>query len=98
MKTGGLSFVRLRYTDDQGIWKPLERHQLKVSVENGSLLGLGCANSYFSGNYTQDTTDTYYGEALAVIRADGRGDVRVSVTEDGENTVENTIPLESIHS
>ena len=98
VKTGGLSFVRLRYTDDQGIWKPLERHQLKVSVENGFLLGLGCANSYFSGNYTQDTTDTYYGEALAVIRADGRGDVRVSVTEDGEKTVENTIPLECAHS
>ncbi|MBQ9346830.1 MAG: DUF4982 domain-containing protein, partial [Oscillibacter sp.] len=88
----GLSFVRLRYTDAEGIRKPLERHRVRFSVENGELLGLGSANSYVSGNYTMDTTDTYYGEALAVVRADRAGDVRVTA-EDDSGMVSVTIPL-----
>ena len=88
----GLSFVRLRYTDADGIRKPLERHSVRVSVENGELLGLGSANSYVSGNYTADTTDTYYGEALAVIRAGDAGDVRVTA-EDENGPISVTVPL-----
>ena len=90
----GLGFVRLRYTDINGIWTPMERHKLKVSVENGKLLGLGSANAYVSGNYTDDTTDTYYGEALAIVRADGSGDVKIHVTEDGDgDAISAVIPL-----
>ena len=85
VKAGSLSFVRLRYTDENGVWKPLERHMLKVKVENGTLLGLGCANSYVRGNYTTDTTDTYYGEALAVVRAGKTGEVTVTVCEEGSD-------------
>ncbi len=81
VKAGGLCFVRLRYTDENDIWKPLERHMLKVSVENGTLLGLGSANSYVRGNYTTDTTDTYYGEALAIIRAGVKGEMKVTAAE-----------------
>ncbi len=83
VKAGGLSFIRLRYTDEEGVWKPLERHTLKVNVENGELLGLGCANSYVRGNYTRDTTDTYYGEALAIVRAGDCGEMKVIVCEEG---------------
>ena len=54
---------------------------LKLRVENAKLLACGNANAYIRGNYMSDVTDTYYGEALAVIRADGTGDVRVSVWE-----------------
>ena len=93
-KAGGLSFVRLRYTDENGVWKPLERHMLKVRVENGTLLGLGCANSYVRGNYTTDTTDTYYGEALAILRAGAEGEVKVTVSEQGSTiTEEAVIPI-----
>ena len=92
VKPDGLSFVRLRYTDAEGIRKPLERHNVRVSVENGKLLGLGSANSYVSGNYTVNTTDTYYGEALAVVQADGTGDVQVTA-EDENGSVSVTIPL-----
>ena len=92
VKAHGLSFVRLRYTDADGIRKPLERRNVRVSVENGELLGLGSANSYVSGNYTTDTTDTYYGEALAVVRAGESTDVRVTA-EDESGPVSVTIPL-----
>ena len=78
----GLAFVRLRYTDEDGIWRPVEKHTLKVTVENGTLLGLGSANSYVRGNYTADTADTYYGEALAVVRAGRTGEVTVQAADE----------------
>lgn len=89
----GLLFVPLQYTDKGGIWKPMEKHQLKVTVENGTLAGLGSANSYVKGNYTEDTVKTYYGEALAVIRAGSSGTVKIHVRDEkGICTAE--IPIE----
>lgn len=82
VRPGGLLFVPLQYTDKGGIWKPMEKHQLNVTVENGILAGLGSANSYVKGNYTEDTVKTYYGEALAVIRAGGSGTVKVHVRDE----------------
>ena len=88
-KIGRLGFVRLQYTDEAGVWKPMEKHTLRVSVERGTLEGLGSANAYVEGNYAQDSTPTYYGEAMAVVRADGSGPVRVTVTDEtGGHTVE----------
>ena len=81
-KAGKLCWLRLKYTDENGIVKPLERHMLKLRIENGDLLGLGCANAYVDGNYTTDTTDTYYGEALAIIRPKRAGEMKVTVTQD----------------
>lgn len=89
VKPGGLAFIPLQYTDSRGVWKPMEKHALKVTVEHGVLAGLGSANAYAEGNYAQDTTPTYYGEAMAVVRADGTGPVRVTVTDEtGEHSVE----------
>ena len=89
VKPGGLAFVRLQYTDGQGVWKPMEKHTLKVSVEGGTLEGLGSANAYVEGNYAQDSTPTYYGEAMAVVRAEGSGPVRLTVRDEtGEHMAE----------
>ncbi len=89
VKPGGLSFVWLQYTDNGGTWKPMEKHTLQVKVENGTLEGLGSANAYVEGNYAQDTTPTYYGEAMAIVRAGQSGSVKVTVTDEtGEHTIE----------
>lgn len=94
VKPHGLAFIQLQYTDGKGVWKPMEKHTLKVEVENGELAGLGSANAYAEGNYAQDTTKTYYGEAMAIIRAANSGPVRVTVSdENGSHTVE--IPCEA---
>ena len=94
VKPGGLSFIWLRYTDSAGIWKPTEKHTMQVSVENGTLEGLGSANAYVEGNYAQDTTPTYYGEAMAIVRAGQPGQVKITVTdENGEHTIK--IPCQS---
>lgn len=78
----GLAFTRLEYTDDAGIWKPMERHTLKVTVENGILAGLGSACPYKKGSFGNDTVDTYFGDALAVVRANHSGPVLVTVTDE----------------
>lgn len=93
IKPEGLIFLPLRYTDKQGIWKPMEKHRLTVKVENGSLEGLGSANAYKEGNYTDPVTDTYYGEAMAIVRAGSRGTVKITVSDE-ENTYITDIPVE----
>ena len=92
----GLSFVLLSLTDGAGVTKPLERKRLQVTVENGELVGLGSACTYLplDDNYTDDVTDTYYGEAMAVVRANGAGDVKVIAKAlDGSLAGETVIPL-----
>lgn len=76
-----LTFIRLQYTDRTGIVKPLKRGILKVSVKGGKLVGLGNACPYNKIGYCTDETDTYWGEALAVVQADGSDDVVLEVTE-----------------
>lgn len=64
----GLCYVRLRLTDARGLLKPLERCDVRAEVEGGELLALANACPYNERGYSSDVTDTYYGEALAVIR------------------------------
>ena len=87
VKPEGLAFVQLQYTDAKGVWKPMEKHNLKVTVENGILKGLGSPAPYVKGNYTDDTVATYYGEAMAVVQADGNGPVNVTVTDETRSYV-----------
>ena len=74
-KIGDLLYVRLRYTDNAGKVKPVARGDIKVAVDGGKLLALGNACSYNERGYLTDTTDTYYGEAMAIIEP--QGDVTV---------------------
>ena len=92
VEAGRLLFVPLQYGDVNGTWKPMEKHHLKVTVENGILEGLGSACSYVEGNYAQDTVDTYYGEAMAVVRA-GNGETVKIIVSDETNTYSCEIPV-----
>ena len=87
-----LAFIRLQYTDKNGTVKPLKRGILKVSVKGGKLLGLGNACPYNEIGYCTNETDTYWGEALAVVQADGSGDVVLEVQEiDGKQLKGRTV-------
>ena len=87
-----LAFIRLQYTDKTGTVKPLKRGILKVSVKGGKLLGLGNACPYNEIGFCTNETDTYWGEALAVVQADGSGDVVLEVQEiDGEQLKGRTV-------
>jgi beta-galactosidase len=72
-----LCYVRLAYTDAKGTVKPLVRGKITVEVEGGTLLGLGSACPYYPGSYLDHTCDTYYGEALAVIRPGTEDSIKI---------------------
>lgn len=69
--TKELYFVNLRYTDSKGVLKPLIQGEIHVRAEGGTLLALGSAKPLNPRSYLTDSTDTYYGEAMAVIRPQG---------------------------
>jgi len=75
-----LCYVRLKYTDEAGEVKPLIRGKIQVSVQGGEILGTGNGCPYYSNSYLTDTTDTYYGEALAIIRPLQKGKMVVTAT------------------
>ena len=75
LQKGDLLYVHLRYTDKNGTVKPVVRGKIDVEVQGGKLLALGNACSYNPVGYQVTSTDTYYGEALAIIEP--LGDVTV---------------------
>ena len=94
VRPGGLAFVRLQYTDKAGTVKPLERGRISVSVTGGELLGLGNACPYNEIGYCGNRTDTYFGEALAVVRACEKGLIMTVEASDGKRSGLAEIPIE----
>jgi len=78
VKVNELCYIRLRYTDLAGTKKPLARGDIKVSVHGGELLALGNACPYNDRGYNTDITDTYYGEALAIVKPAGTGKINIT--------------------
>ena len=94
VKPGHLCYVRLRYTDENGITKPLARGNIQVQVRGGTLVGLGSACPFNKHSYLDNETDTYYGEALAIVRM-GDGDAMTIAASDGEYSAELTVPAQA---
>ena len=93
-QTGHLCYVRLRYTDENGITKPLVRGNIQVQVRGGTLVGLGSACPFNKHSYLDSETDTYYGEALAIVRM-GDGDAMTIAASDGEYSAELTVSAQA---
>ena len=94
VKPGHLCYIRLRYTDENGITKPLARGNIQVQVRGGTLVGLGSACPFNKHSYLDSETDTYYGEALAIVRM-GDGEARTIAASDGEYSAELTVPAQA---
>ena len=94
VKPGHLCYIRLRYTDENGITKPLARGSIQVQVRGGTLVGLGSACPFNKHSYLDSETDTYYGEALAIVRM-GDGDTMTIAASDGEYSAELTVPAQA---
>ena len=94
VKPGHLCYIRLRYTDENGITKPLVRGNIQVQVRGGTLVGLGSACPFNKHSYLDSETDTYYGEALAIVRM-GDGDAMTIAASDGEYSAELTMPAQA---
>ncbi|MBQ1477526.1 MAG: DUF4982 domain-containing protein [Erysipelotrichaceae bacterium] len=73
VKAGDILYVPVRIEDADGITEVNADRKLKVEVENGELLAFGSANprtieDVHTGEYT-----TYYGKALAIVKAKEAG-------------------------
>ena len=82
VKNGEVCFVRLKYADEAGNVKPLERGVIDVKVDGGELLAVGNACPFNAIGYMSGKTDTYYGEAMAVVKA--TSDVVTVTATDGK--------------
>ena len=91
-KPGRLCYIRIRYTDRAGELKPMERGTVNITVSGGKLLAAGSACPFHPGSYLTPETDTYYGEALAVVEAGESGAVEVAIS-DGERSDTVKIPI-----
>ena len=90
---GHLCYIPLRYTDAQGITKPLERGRIRVQVTGGRLLALGHACPYNADGFLGSDTDTYWGRAMAIVLAEG--DVTLTA-DDGVRRAACTIPCKEV--
>jgi len=84
VKKEELVYLPMSYTDEKGIWKPMEKHTLSIQVENGRLRGFGNACSYNKEGYQQTRTNTYYGRALAVVQAEETGPIFIHVKDESK--------------
>ncbi len=87
------AFIRIRYTDAYGTTKPAMRGILKATVTGGTLEAFGSACPFYEYDYRGNVADTYYGEALAIVRAGDGEQITLTVT-DGERTAETTVRIE----
>lgn len=87
-----LLYVPIKYTDAQGLDKPTERGRIHVQVEGGKLVALGHACPYNLDGYRQPSTDTYYGQAMAIIRPNSSGELKINAT-DGNYQTELKLPI-----
>ncbi|MBQ9642854.1 MAG: DUF4982 domain-containing protein [Lachnospiraceae bacterium] len=90
-KSGEILYVRVNIEGTDGIVECNADRKLTVAVEGGELLAFGSANPCTEEQYHTGTFTTFYGRALAIVRA-GKEQVTVKVT-DGENTADAVIPV-----
>lgn len=78
-KAGEILYVPIEIAGENGVVESNADRELTVSVQGGELLAFGSANPCHEGQYHTGTFATYYGRALAVVRAGTCGKVTVSV-------------------
>lgn len=94
VESGGLSYIRIAYTDEEKIVKPMEKNKISINVIGGKLLGLGHACPYNPEGYTNSETSTYYGEAMAIVQADDLNASSITIkAKDSNRTAEIIIPI-----
>ena len=89
---GQMAYLRIRYTDETGETKPMEKHVVQISAENAILMGTANASCSFEGNFAQSRVPVYFGEAQAVVLAGQAGTITVTAS-DGERSAQAQIHI-----
>lgn len=93
VKPGEIVYVPVTVEGANGVVESNADRSLRITVEGGELLGFGSANPRTEERFDTGEYTTYYGRALAVVRAGETGKVTVSVT-DGEKNAKAEIFVE----
>jgi hypothetical protein len=93
VKPGNIIYIPVEITDENGIVEGNADTTLKVKVEGGELLAFGSANprseeTFIGGEYT-----TFYGKALAVVKAGNSGKVKIYAEGQGLGSKEMIITV-----
>lgn len=95
VKAGEIACIDVDMLGDNGVVESNADRKLKVSVENGELLGFGSANPKSAESFVTGTYTTYYGRALAAVRAGKSGKVIFHVTDTTTGQTQTiTIPIQ----
>lgn len=78
---GSIVYIPIRYTDKDGIVKPVMRGTIQVEVKGAKLIALGNACPYNERGYLEKMTDTYYGEAMAIVQMEQEGLVYIEASD-----------------
>jgi beta-galactosidase len=79
-----LSFITISLVDEKGILKPLADRKIFVKVDGaGVLQGLGSGNPCTEETFTDAEHTTFDGKALAVIRPNEKGIIKVTIEAEG---------------
>ena len=78
---GALVYIPVVLADADGSAESNSDRKLSVRVEGGELLGFGSANPRTEERFDSGEYTTYYGRALAVVRAGANGSARVCVSD-----------------
>lgn len=91
----GLAYVNIELRDASGILNTANDRKVKLSVEGaGQLQGFGSADPFSEENFFDSERTTYYGRALAVIRAgETEGTITLCAEADGAKPVSVTLQV-----
>lgn len=81
---GDIVYIPVEIVGENGVVESNADRKLTVKVENGELLAFGSANPCTEEQYHTGTFTTYYGRALAIVRA-GQN-TKITVTDGRETT------------
>ena len=84
---GEIVHVPIMIADKHGTVESNADRKLTVFVEGGELLGFGSANPRTEERFDTGEYTTYYGRALAVLRAGRIGDLHITVTDGASKSV-----------
>ena len=89
---GEIIHVPVNIEDENGIVESNADRKIDVTVDGGELLAFGSANPCTKEQYHTGSFSSYYGRAMAVVRAGASGIMKINAKA-GEETVEAVITI-----
>jgi hypothetical protein len=83
IQLGDIVYIDISIVGENGVVERNADAKLTVTVEGGELLAFGSANPRTEENFCDGSYTTYYGRALAVVRGNAVGKIKITVSGAG---------------